>query len=161
MQMRPSLAEIRNVQGFLHKLRDDSAGPGLWLNELCLGDSSSDTSAASVRRLSCLCQLFFFHFAFVCLYFWHFHQRCVYPMRPKMERSATHILSFNLFWSATWGGKWGTPSHTSGLERHSGKKLHYHCSRPCLLPQGNRRTCMNSCSLARRVGLRESSWTEL
>ena len=41
MQVRPSLAEIRNVQGFLHKLQDDPAGPGLGLNELCLGDSSS------------------------------------------------------------------------------------------------------------------------
>ena len=29
MQVRPSLAEIRNVQGFLHKLQDDPAGPGL------------------------------------------------------------------------------------------------------------------------------------
>ena len=37
MQTRPSLAEIRNVQGFLHKLlRDDPALRGLWLNELCL-----------------------------------------------------------------------------------------------------------------------------
>ena len=115
-----------------------------WMNCVLLGVFHRCTSIAraSVRRLCCFCwrndQMFLFHFfAFLWLHFWHFHQGCVYPMRPKWSN---HWRTFEVFRSTTWGGRWGTPSHTSGWERRSGKKLHYHCSKPSPLPQGNRRT---------------------
>ena len=43
--------------------------------------------------------------------------------------------------SATWGGRWGTPSHTFGWGRRSGRTRRCRYSKPCPLQQGNRRTC--------------------
>ena len=61
MQIRPSMAEIRNVQGFLHKLRDDPVR-GLWLNELCSLGVQLPVRGDSAASVDGMIKCFFFTF---------------------------------------------------------------------------------------------------
>ena len=95
MQTRPSLARSGMFKGFfisccvmilLFEVCD-------WMNCVLFGILLHCISIANVRRSCRFCyQMFLFHLAFLWIHFWHVHQGCVYPMRPEIRKSMTHLL---------------------------------------------------------------------